>query len=84
MSDSKTRFIVGIHTCLGSDRKSWASNVDEYGQLTGQRLGFDFGDGQGGDGTCLDQEANLWIAAGVNHPLLATIRQRNCQKSWGR
>ena len=66
--DAKTLFVVDSHTRPGGHRKIWAFDVAEDGQLTGQRLVFDFGRGRGGDGMRLDQRGNLWIAAGINHP----------------
>jgi gluconolactonase len=36
--------------------------------LSNQRLIFDFGRGRGGDGMRLDEQGNLWVAAGISLP----------------
>jgi gluconolactonase len=69
--DARTLYIVDSHTRVGGNRKVWSFDVTEGGQLSGQRLVFDFGRGRGGDGMRLDQRGNLWVAAGIllaRHP----------------
>jgi len=63
--DAQTLYVVDSHTRPGGNRKIWSFQVTEDGQLTGQRLVFDFGRGRGGDGIRLDEQGNLWVAAGV-------------------
>jgi gluconolactonase len=69
--DARTLYVIDSHTRLGGNRKVWSFDVAENGNLSGQRLVFDFGRGRGGDGMRLDEHGKLWIAAGVwlsRHP----------------
>jgi gluconolactonase len=66
--DARTLYIVDSHSPPGGNRKIWAFDVDEGGRPSGQRLVFDFGRGRGGDGMRLDEQGNLWIAAGIMVP----------------
>jgi gluconolactonase len=66
--DDKTLYVVDSHNVEGGNRKIWAFDVQPDAALAGQRLVFDFGRGRGGDGMRLDQQGNLWIAAGVQQP----------------
>jgi gluconolactonase len=66
--DEKTLYVVDSHNVEGGNRKIWAFDVSSDGQLSNQRLLFDFGRGRGGDGMRLDRQGNLWIAAGVLKP----------------
>ena len=66
--DAKTLYVIDSHTRPGGHRKVWSFSVAADGQLTDQRLVFDFGKGRGGDGMRLDERGNLWIAAGILHP----------------
>ena len=52
----------------GGNRKVWSFAVDDAGRLSNQRLIFDFGRGRGGDGMRLDEQGNLWVAAGISLP----------------
>jgi gluconolactonase len=65
--DARTLYIIDSHTRPGGNRKVWAFDVSENGQLSNQRLVFDFGRGRGGDGMRLDERGNLWVAAGILH-----------------
>jgi gluconolactonase len=64
----RTLFIIDSHTRPGGNRKVWAFDIAPDGSLSGQRLVFDFGRGRGGDGMRLDEQGNLWIAAGILLP----------------
>jgi gluconolactonase len=69
--DARTLYVIDSHTRIGGNRKVWSFHVAENGNLSGQRLIFDFGRGRGGDGMRLDEQGNLWIAAGIwlsRHP----------------
>jgi len=69
--DARTLYVIDSHTRIGGNRKVWSFHVAENGDLSGQRLIFDFGRGRGGDGMRLDEHGNLWIAAGIwlsRHP----------------
>jgi gluconolactonase len=67
-SDARTLYVIDSHGRPGGNRKVWAFDVDEDGDLSGQRLVFDFGRGRGGDGMRLDLRGNLWVAAGILFP----------------
>jgi gluconolactonase len=69
--DARTLYVIDSHTRIGGNRKVWSFRVAENGDLSDQRLIFDFGRGRGGDGMRLDEQGNLWIAAGIwlsRHP----------------
>lgn len=66
--DGRTLYVIDSHTRPGGNRKVWSFQVDIDGQLSDQRLVFDFGRGRGGDGMRLDELGNLWVAAGILHP----------------
>ncbi|MGO9466518.1 MAG: SMP-30/gluconolactonase/LRE family protein [Isosphaeraceae bacterium] len=69
--DARTLYVIDSHTRIGGNRKVWSFNIAQNGDLSGQRLIFDFGRGRGGDGMRLDEQGNLWIAAGIwlsRHP----------------
>lgn len=63
--DDKTLYVIDSHPVAGGNRKIWAFDVSSDGNLSGQRLVFDFAPGRGGDGMRLDCQGNLWVAAGV-------------------
>jgi gluconolactonase len=66
--DGRTLYVIDSHNRHGGNRKVWGFNVADDGQLSGQRLIFDFGRGRGGDGMRLDEHGNLWVAAGILVP----------------
>jgi gluconolactonase len=66
--DARTLYLVDSNSRPGGNRKVWAFDVSEDGDLKGQRLVYDFGKGRGGDGIRLDTRGNLWVAAGIAHP----------------
>jgi len=65
--DARTLYVIDSHTRPDGNRKIWSFEVALDGQLSGQRLVFDFGRGRGGDGMRLDERGNLWVAAGILH-----------------
>jgi gluconolactonase len=66
--DSKTLYVIDSHPRPGGNRKIWAFAVSAKGELSKQRLVYDFGKGRGGDGLKLDVKGNLWVAAGILTP----------------
>src|SRR5208337_3584313 len=66
--DARTLYVIDSHTRIGGNRKVWSFDVAETGEMSGQRLVFDFGRGRGGDGMRLDERGNLWVAAGIAIP----------------
>jgi len=66
--DSKTLYLVDSCPTAGGNRKIWSFDLDEKGELRGQRLVYDFAPGRGGDGMRLDMEGNLYVAAGIMVP----------------
>lgn len=66
--DEKTLYVVDSNTAPGGNRKIWAFDLSEKGDVGNQRLVFDFAQGRGGDGIEIGLEGNLYIAAGVNTP----------------
>ncbi|MDR3636108.1 MAG: SMP-30/gluconolactonase/LRE family protein [Isosphaeraceae bacterium] len=66
--DARTLYLIDSHPRSGGNRKVWAFEVSAAGELSGQRLVYDFGRGRGGDGMRLDVQGNLWVAAGITLP----------------
>jgi gluconolactonase len=63
--DSRRLYLVDSSPLVGGNRKIWAFDLDRDGNPSNQRLVYDFAPGRGGDGMRLDQEGNLYIAAGI-------------------
>jgi len=66
--DEKTLYLVDSCPNLGGNRKIWAFDLSEAGDLSNQRVVYDFAPGRGGDGMAVDQEGTLYIAAGISRP----------------
>ena len=66
--DSRRLYVIDSCPVEGGNRKVWAFDLDENGNPSGQRLVYDFEPGRGGDGMRLDQEGNLYVAAGILVP----------------
>lgn len=66
--DGKTLYVIDSHPRVGGNRKIWAFDLSEEGELLKQRVVYDFGKGRGGDGMKVDMKGNLWVAAGINRP----------------
>ena len=66
--DSRRLYVIDSCPVEGGNRKVWAFDLDERGNPSGQRLVYDFAPGRGGDGMRLDQEGNLYVAAGILVP----------------
>ena len=63
--DERTLYLVDSCPIADGARKIWAFDLSPAGELTHQRLVFDFAPGRGGDGMCVDAAGTLYIAAGV-------------------
>lgn len=66
--DERTLYVVDSCAVIGGNRKIWKFDLADDGTLSNQRLVFDFAPGRGGDGMAVDQNGNLWIAAGIIRP----------------
>jgi len=66
--DEQTLYLVDSCPVTGGNRKIRAFDLASDGSLSGQRVVVDFAPGRGGDGMAVDQQGNLWIAAGITHP----------------
>lgn len=66
--DEQTLYVVDSCSVVGGNRKIWAFDLSSAGVPSGQRLVFDFAPGRGGDGMAVDQQGNLYIAAGLHQP----------------
>ncbi len=66
--DEKTLYLVDSCPVAGGNRKIWAFDLADDGSLSHQRVVIDFAPGRGGDGMAVDQQGNLWIAAGITFP----------------
>lgn len=63
--DAKTLYLIDSHPQPDGNRKIWSFAIGDDGQLSQQKLVYDFGKGRGGDGMRLDSQGNLWVAAGI-------------------
>ncbi|MDB5386501.1 MAG: Gluconolactonase, partial [Planctomycetaceae bacterium] len=63
--DERTMYLVDSCPVLGGHRKIWAFDLSAAGTVSKQRQVYDFGGGRGGDGMAVDQQGNLYIAAGI-------------------
>lgn len=63
--DAKTLYLIDSHPQPNGNRKIWSFAIGDDGQLSQQKLVYDFGKGRGGDGMRLDSQGNLWVAAGI-------------------
>lgn len=63
--DERTLYVVDSCPILGGHRKIWAFDLASEGTVSNQRQIYDFGGGRGGDGMAIDQQGNLYIAAGI-------------------
>ncbi len=70
--DGQTLYLVDSNYIRpNGNRKIWAFDIGADGSVSKQRQVFDFGRGRGGDGMRLDEEGNLWVAAGISTPRTA-------------
>jgi gluconolactonase len=66
--DEKTLYLVDSCPTIGGNRKIWAFDLSEDGEVSNQRVVIDFAPGRGGDGMAVDQQGTLYIAAGISRP----------------
>ena len=66
--DCRRLYVVDSCPVAGGNRKIWAFDLDEAGHPANQRLVYDFAPGRGGDGMRLDEDGNLYVAAGIAQP----------------
>jgi len=66
--DERTLYLVDSCPVVGGNRKIWAFDLSEDGNVSQQRVVFDFAPGRGGDGMAVDQRGHLYVAAGIHRP----------------
>jgi gluconolactonase len=66
--DAAQLYVVDSNHDVGGNRFVWAFDLDRDGQVTGQRVVYDFAPGRGGDGIQVDQDGNLLVCAGILRP----------------
>lgn len=64
--DGKTFYLVESDGREGRARRIRAYDLQDDGTVRNERLLYDFYPGRSGDGLCLDQEGNLYVAAGLH------------------
>jgi gluconolactonase len=66
--DERTLYLVDSCPVIGGNRKIWAFDLSEAGDVSNQRIVIDFAPGRGGDGMAVAQNGDLYIAAGISAP----------------
>ena len=66
--DSSHLYLVDSCPTPGGNRKIWHFDLDADGNADSPRVVYDFGSGRGGDGMRIDEQGNLYIAAGISSP----------------
>ena len=66
--DCQKLYVVDSCPVPGGNRKVWSFDLDPAGNPLNQRLVVDFAPGRGVDGMRLDQQGNLYLAAGIAIP----------------
>jgi gluconolactonase len=66
--DENTLYLVDSCPVVGGHRKIWAFDLSAAGEPSNARVVFDFAPGRGGDGMAVDQQGNLYVAAGIFRP----------------
>lgn len=66
--DQRTLYVIDSCPVVDGNRKVWAFTLDDRHGPIDRRLVFDFAPGRGGDGMAVDQEGNLYVAAGIGRP----------------
>ncbi|MCA9067861.1 MAG: SMP-30/gluconolactonase/LRE family protein [Planctomycetaceae bacterium] len=64
--DCRTLYLIEAHPDADHNRNILAFDLDENGNLSNRRTLIDFYPGRSGDGMCIDQEGNLYVAAGLH------------------
>jgi gluconolactonase len=66
--DSAHLYLIDSCPTIGGNRKVWHFDLDEEGNASSPHVVYDFGEGRGGDGMRIDQQGNLYVAAGIMSP----------------
>ena len=64
--DEKTLYLIEAHPDADHHRDIRAYDLGSDGSLSGQRIHINFYPGRSGDGMCIDQQGNLYVAAGLH------------------
>ncbi len=64
--DSRTLYLIEAHPDADRNRNILAFDLDEAGNLSNRRTLIDFYPGRSGDGMCIDEAGNLYVAAGLH------------------
>ncbi len=66
--EERTLYLVDSCPVVGGNRKIWAFDLDEAGDVSNQRCVTDFAPGRGGDGMAVAADGTLFVAAGIARP----------------
>src|SRR5262249_48606526 len=66
--DDRTLYVVDSNDEKGGNRKVFAFDISEKGEVSNRRVVYDFKQGRGGDGVRVDSKGNIWVAAGIRTP----------------
>ena len=64
--DCRTLYLIEAHPDADRNRNILAFDLDEAGNLSNRRTLIDFYPGRSGDGMCIDEAGNLYVAAGLH------------------
>ncbi len=64
--DSRTLSLIEAHPDADYNRSILAFDLDDAGNLSNRRTLIDFYPGRSGDGMCIDEAGNLYVAAGLH------------------
>ena len=64
--DEKTLYVIEAHGGENHNRNILAFDLHKDGSLSNQRVLYDFYPGRSGDGMCIDEKGNLYVAAGLH------------------
>ncbi|MCB0666189.1 MAG: SMP-30/gluconolactonase/LRE family protein [Saprospiraceae bacterium] len=64
--DEKTLYLIEAHSGSGRNRCILAFDLQQNGSISNRRTLIDFYPGRSGDGMCIDQNGNLYVAAGLH------------------
>jgi gluconolactonase len=64
--DEKTLYLIEAHADEDKNRKILAFDLSKDGAISNRRTLIDFYPGRSGDGMCIDEKGNLYVAAGLH------------------
>ena len=64
--DEKTLYLIEAHSESNRNRKILAFDLTSDGSISNKRTLIDFYPGRSGDGMCIDENGNLYVAAGLH------------------